>query len=34
MTPVEAPEAVTAKLRELVALYVTVDGCGQYGGQP
>lgn len=28
MTPVEAPEAVTAKLRELVALYVTVDGAG------
>ncbi|WP_250290975.1 alpha/beta fold hydrolase [Streptomyces atroolivaceus] len=28
MTPVEAPEVVTAKLRELVALYVTVDGAG------
>ncbi|MFI2783399.1 alpha/beta fold hydrolase [Streptomyces sp. ALB3] len=28
MTPVEAPEAVTAKLRELVALYVTVEGAG------
>ncbi|MEU9058512.1 alpha/beta fold hydrolase [Streptomyces sp. NPDC048430] len=28
MTPVEAPEAVTAKLRELVASYVTVDGAG------
>ncbi|MFJ8888804.1 alpha/beta fold hydrolase [Streptomyces sp. NPDC102402] len=26
MTPVEAPEVVTAKLRELVATYVTVDG--------
>ncbi|WP_069174449.1 alpha/beta fold hydrolase [Streptomyces griseus] len=29
MTPVEAPEVVTAKLRELVALYVTVDGAAQ-----
>lgn len=28
MTPVEAPEAVTAKLRELVASYVTVEGAG------
>ncbi|MFC9121122.1 alpha/beta fold hydrolase [Streptomyces sp. NPDC057067] len=28
MTPVEAPETVTAKLRELVALYVTVDSAG------
>ncbi|MFB4423799.1 alpha/beta fold hydrolase [Streptomyces sp. QL37] len=28
MTPVEAPEVVTAKLRELVASYVTVDGAG------
>ncbi|MEU0300145.1 alpha/beta fold hydrolase [Streptomyces sp. NPDC006175] len=28
MTPVEAPEAVTAKLRELVTSYVTVDGAG------
>ncbi|MEU1124445.1 alpha/beta hydrolase [Streptomyces sp. NPDC005899] len=26
MTPMEAPEVVTAKLRELVDLYVTVDG--------
>ncbi|GAA2951298.1 MULTISPECIES: alpha/beta hydrolase [Streptomycetaceae] len=29
MTPVEAPEAVTAKLRELVAAYITVDGAAQ-----
>ncbi|MFJ8753488.1 alpha/beta fold hydrolase [Streptomyces sp. NPDC102441] len=28
MTPVEAPEVVTAKLRELVASYVTVEGAG------
>lgn len=28
MTPVEAPEVVTAKLRELVAAYVTVEGAG------
>ncbi|MEV5161212.1 alpha/beta fold hydrolase [Streptomyces sp. NPDC053728] len=28
MTPVEAPEAVTAKLRELVVTYVTVEGAG------
>ncbi|MFB8118779.1 alpha/beta fold hydrolase [Streptomyces sp. NPDC055962] len=28
MTPVEAPEVVTAKLRELVASYVIVDGAG------
>ncbi|WP_329038197.1 alpha/beta hydrolase [Streptomyces sp. NBC_00178] len=28
MTPMEAPEAVTAKLRELVAAYVTVEGAG------
>ncbi|MER7311026.1 MULTISPECIES: alpha/beta fold hydrolase [Streptomyces] len=29
MTPVEAPEVVTAKLRELVALYVTVDSAAE-----
>ncbi|WP_405810626.1 alpha/beta hydrolase [Streptomyces sp. NBC_01520] len=29
MTPVEAPEVVTAKLRELVAAYVTVDSAAQ-----
>ncbi|WP_326698002.1 alpha/beta hydrolase [Streptomyces sp. NBC_01754] len=29
MTPVEAPEAVTAKLRELVDLYVTGDGAAE-----
>ncbi|MDQ0795871.1 alpha/beta fold hydrolase [Streptomyces sp. B1I3] len=29
MTPIEAPEAVTAKLRELVALYVTVDNAAR-----
>ncbi|MEV3930064.1 alpha/beta hydrolase [Streptomyces sp. NPDC049944] len=28
MTPMEAPEAVTAKLRELVVTYVTVEGAG------
>ncbi|MFC9404392.1 alpha/beta fold hydrolase [[Kitasatospora] papulosa] len=28
MTPVEAPEVVTAKLRELVASYVTLEGAG------
>ncbi|MFF4247587.1 alpha/beta fold hydrolase [Streptomyces sp. NPDC001822] len=28
MTPMEAPEVVTAKLRELVATYVTVEGAG------
>ncbi|MBM7441446.1 alpha/beta fold hydrolase [Streptomyces sp. HB132] len=28
MTPVEAPEVVTAKLRELVATYVTLEGAG------
>ncbi|KPC84108.1 MULTISPECIES: alpha/beta fold hydrolase [Streptomyces] len=28
MTPVEAPEVVTAKLRELVTAYVTVEGAG------
>lgn len=29
MTPVEAPEVVTAKLRELVARYVTADSAAQ-----
>ncbi|MCX4676534.1 alpha/beta hydrolase [Streptomyces sp. NBC_01433] len=28
MTPVEAPEAVTARIRELVVRYVAVDGAG------
>ncbi|WP_434590763.1 alpha/beta fold hydrolase [Streptomyces sp. A5-4] len=31
MTPVEAPEAVTAKLRELVVTYVDVSGAGRVG---
>jgi hypothetical protein len=28
MTPAEAPEAVTAKLREPVTVYVTAEGAG------
>lgn len=32
MTPVEAPEVVTRKLRELVAEYVTVEGAGSTAG--